>query len=241
MNEWSLPDIFECLHNDIQSKLTNVRKSIKHPGTKGDGSENAWLNFFQTYLPKRYKADKAHVVDSLGKFSDQIDVVIFDRQYSPFVFDYLGQKIIPAESVYAVFEAKQTANKDHIEYASKKISSVRALHRTSLPIPYAKGTYPPKPLIHIIGGLITLDSDWSPPLGESMVSGLSKFNNEGSLDIGCIASHGYYYYDVDKKNYEVITSSKAATAFLLRLISELQYSGTVPMIDVQAYAKWIDK
>jgi hypothetical protein len=31
-------------------------------------------------------------------------------QYSPFIFTFEGQKIIPAESVYAIFEAKQTLN-----------------------------------------------------------------------------------------------------------------------------------
>jgi hypothetical protein len=49
-------------------------------------------------------------VDSLGNFSQQIDVVVFDRQYSPFIFDFREQQIVPAESVYAVFEAKQTIN-----------------------------------------------------------------------------------------------------------------------------------
>jgi hypothetical protein len=65
-----------------------------------------------TYLPKRYQVATAHVVDSEGNFSDQIDVVVFDRQYSPFIFSYQGQTIIPAESVYGVFEAKQTLNAD---------------------------------------------------------------------------------------------------------------------------------
>ena len=108
-------------------------------------SENVWLDLLNTYLPKRYQAAKAHVVDSNGTFSDQIDVVVYDRQYSPFIFRYEEQTIIPAESVYAVFEAKQTLNKEHIEYAREKVASVRRLHRTSLPIPHAGGTYPPKP------------------------------------------------------------------------------------------------
>ena len=34
---------------------------------------------------------------------------------------------------------------------------------------------------------------------------------------------------------------KPATAFLFKLISQLQFSGTVPMIDVQAYAEWLSK
>ena len=46
-------------------------------------------------LAPRYQAATAHVVDSEGNFSDQIDVVVFDRQYSPFIFTFEGQKIIP--------------------------------------------------------------------------------------------------------------------------------------------------
>lgn len=118
-----------------------------HPGTKGDASESVWLELLTAYLPQRYQAAKAHVVDSRGVFSDQIDVVVFDRQYSPFIFKYQEETIIPAESVYAVFEAKQSINASQVSYAHKKVASVRRLHRTSLPIPHAGGTYPAKPLI----------------------------------------------------------------------------------------------
>lgn len=64
-------------------------------------------------------------------------IVVFDRQYSPFIFTLEDETIIPAESVYAVFEAKQTVDAGMVTYAQKKIASVRRLHRTSLPIPYA--------------------------------------------------------------------------------------------------------
>lgn len=33
-----------------------------------------------TYLSKRYCADKAFVIDSIGNISDEIDIVIYDRQ-----------------------------------------------------------------------------------------------------------------------------------------------------------------
>jgi len=62
-----------------------------------------WLQLLQTYLRQRYEAATAYVVDSKGAFSQQIDVVVFDRQYSPFIFSYEGQTITRAESVYAVF------------------------------------------------------------------------------------------------------------------------------------------
>ena len=112
--------------------------------TKGDASEGVWLDLLHRYLPKRYQAAKAHVVDSAGTFSEQIDVVVFDRQYSPFIFEFEGQTVIPAESVYGVFEAKQTINADLVKYAQGKVESVRRLHRTSLPIPHAGGMYDAK-------------------------------------------------------------------------------------------------
>src|SRR5712691_1172214 len=121
MTSWSLSQLLAGLHDDIQQRLETVRKSFGHPGTKGDASEAVWLELLQTYLPHRYQAATAHVVDSNGTFSEQIDVVVFDRQYSPFIFHYQGQIISPAESVYAVFEAKQAINRDQVSYAKKKV------------------------------------------------------------------------------------------------------------------------
>jgi len=239
MSDWSLPELLNNLHNDIEHQLSIVRSSIGHPGAKGDGSENVWLELFNTYLPKRYQAANAFVVDSNGIFSDQIDVVIFDRQYSPFVFHYKEQTIIPAESVYAVFEAKQTLNLGMVQYAQEKIKSVRRLHRTSLPIPHAGGVYPPKAVIPIVGGVLTLESDWKPALGSSLLKQLNEEKDEALLDIGCVASHGYFFHEKESGEYNFLTETKAATAFLFKLISELQFSGTVPMIDIQAYGNWL--
>ncbi len=237
MAEWSLETLLHGLHDDIHQRLQTARKAFNHPGTKGDASEQIWLSLLQQYLPKRYQAEKAHVVDSKGEFSQQIDVVIFDRQYSPFIFNYEGQIIIPAESVYAVFEAKQSIDADYVKYAHEKIESVRKLHRTSLPIPHAGGVYAAKPPIKILGGILTFESEWSPAMGDALNKALTS--EKGDLNLGCIAAHGYFYYKDDVKKYEYINGGKPATAFLFKLISELQFSGTVPMIDVLAYSKWL--
>jgi hypothetical protein len=241
MSSWALSQLLAGLHDDIQPRLENVRRTFGHPGTKGDASEKVWLELLQKYLPRRYEAAKAHVVDSQGMFSDQIDVVVFDRQYSPFIFNFEGETIIPAESVYAVFAAKQTINRDLVEYAQKKVASVRRVHRTSLPIPHAGGTYDPKPLIPIYGGLLTFESDWNPGLGQPLVHVLTGGDPEGRLELGCIAAHGYFSFNKKAGAYELVSGGKPATAFLFKLISELQFSGTVPMIDVQAYAQWLSK
>lgn len=237
MANWSLEQLLNGLHDDIHQRLEIARKSFNHPGSKGDVSEAIWLELLNKYLPERYRAEKAHVVDSKGQFSDQIDVVIFDRQYSPFIFNFQGEYIIPAESVYAVFEAKQSINAAYIKYAQEKIESVRGLYRTSLPIPHAGGKYPAKPPINIIGGILTFESDWTPGMGDSLKTALNVAN--GVFDLGCVAAHGHFYLKTEDNEYEFMFEGKPATAFLFKLISMLQFSGTVPMIDVMEYSKWL--
>jgi hypothetical protein len=241
MSEWSLSRLLDGLHDDIQQRLEVVRKAFGHPGAKGDASEGVWLQLLQEYLPQRYRAETGFVVDSEGVFSDQIDIIIFDRQYSPFIFRFQGKVIVPAESVYAVFEAKQSISLHQVRYAKAKIESVRKLHRTSLPIPYAGGTYPPKPLIHIFGGILAFDSDWNPAMGANLLSALNEDGSAGVIDIGCVAAHGYFSKEAGTDLYTVEEDGKPATAFLFKLISMLQFSGTVPMIDVLAYSKWLAK
>lgn len=238
MSGWHLPTLLAHLHGEIHQGLAMARSVFGHPGTKGAASEAVWLQMLQRYLPERYKAVSAHVVDSEGNFSDQIDIVVHDRQYSPFLLRFGGETVVPAESVYAVFEAKQSITAQQVAYASAKIASVRGLHRTSLPIPHAGGTYPAKPLQEVLGGLLTFESDWSPPLGASLTTALGGATGSGRLDLGCVAAHGTFLCDVAGR-VAVTPSDKAATAFLFELIARLQEKATVPMIDVRAYARWL--
>jgi hypothetical protein len=175
-----------------------------------------------------------------GPSATRFDVVVFDQQYSPFIFNYQGQVVIPAESVYAAFEAKQSINAEEVDYAQKKIASVRRLHRTSLEIPHAGGKYAAKTPQHILGGLLTFESDWNPPLGNPLTEALTRGSPEGRLDLSCVAAHGIFGCDAD--GCHVITpQGKPATAFLFELIALLQSCATVPMIDIGAYARWLAK
>ena len=238
MSGWHLPTLLSHLHGEIQQGLATARQVFGHPGTKGAASEAVWLEMLERYLPERYRAVSAHVVDSEGNFSDQIDVVVHDRQYSPFLLRFKGQTVVPAESVYAVFEAKQAIDAQQVAYAAAKVASVRRLHRTSLPIPHAGGTYPAKPLQRVLGGILTFESEWRPPLGDPLASALAAAPEEGRLDLGCVAAHGTFVSDEVGK-VAVTASDKAATAFLFELIARLQEKATVPMIDVRAYARWL--
>jgi len=97
---------------------------------------------------------------------------------------------------------------------------------------------PPKKLHRIIGGLLTFESDWDPPLGKPLLGALAANEGYRHLDLGCIAARGTFVCDA--AGCHVTTpGKKAATEFLFELIARLQACATVPMIDIRAYAKWL--
>ena len=107
MSDKSLREVYKQIQLEMTSKLTVSNAAIHHNSEKGSSTEADWVNWCKIYLPKRYQVDKAFVVDSKDNFSDQIDMVIYDSQYSLLVFEHNGVKYIPAESVYCIFEIKQ--------------------------------------------------------------------------------------------------------------------------------------
>lgn len=235
----TLPELFGALHDELLCHLGITRRTVKHAATMGAVSEAQWIKMLYEHVPKRYKVNRAFVIDSKGACSEQMDIVIHDRQYSPFVLNFGDALYVPAESVYAVFEVKQTLNAEHITYAAKKVASVRDLEVTSLPFPWAGGNQEAKPPHHIIGGLLALESDWTPPFGDPFRRAIESAPPQGRLDIGCAATTGVFeakYTNGHQPSIAVERSDAALALFVLRLIERLREIATVPCMDIAAYA-----
>jgi Domain of unknown function (DUF6602) len=239
-NKIDIKELFLSFQDEMKQSLRISRRHINHPSSKGDASENEWIRWLKKYLPKRYKADKAFVVDHEGTLSEQMDIVIYDRQYSPFVFHHNGILYVPAESVYAVFEVKQELDKRNIEYAVGKIACVRALKRTSAPIVHAGGKIEkPKKPFKIIGGILTTKSSWSQPLGKSFEKLILSFKGIQFVNMGCSITDGSFLVQ-EQKGKVLIKKSKddeVLIFFFLNLLLELQNKGTVPAMDIMEYGK----
>src|ERR1041384_8379285 len=162
-----IQDSFAAQQAVLKAQLDLSKKSITHMGERGGVDERHVVQILRQYLPDRYSVESGIVIDSRGSTSHQIDVVIFDRQYTPTLLDQHDHKYVPAEAVYAVFEAKPKIDKEYLEYAADKAKSVRSLYRTSLPVVHSDGIKPPKKLFDIPTGIIAADVDWADGFGES--------------------------------------------------------------------------
>ncbi len=219
----------------LQVKLKLSTTSITHDGVMGDVNEKHFIEFLNRHLPKRYAVDSAIVIDSNGDTSDQIDIVIYDNQYTPTLLGQHDHRFVPAEAVYAVIEVKPTINKAYLEYAGKKAASVRKLERTSVPIKHAGGEYPAKPPIEIISGIVAADVEWADGLNsQAFHDNLKELKNESSLNFGLALSGGTF--DTFTERVTIGPADNSLAYFLFRLLEQLQSLGTVPAVDWNKYA-----
>ena len=235
----SIRRLFAGLQNQLAHQLKAARKNIPHGSTQGGAVEGGWISLLATHLPVRYQVRRAFVIDAWGRLSDQIDLVVFDRQYSPFLLDYQGACYVPAESVYAVMEVKPRLNKNTLNYAGKKVASVRRLLRTSAPIPHAGGIFEAHRPFEVLGCFLAENADSKDPFGPSFERFVQSTLPIERLDIGCVLSRGSFciHYEGSVTRIETTTPRDAIVFFVLKLLQSLQSRGTVPAMDIREYAR----
>jgi hypothetical protein len=222
----------------LATQLELSRSSITHDGKMGDVNEQYFIDFLRKYLPLRYEIDSGIVIDSNGATSDQIDIVIFDRQYTPTLLDQKSHRFIPAEAVYGVFEVKPKINKANLKYAAKKAASVRRLTRTSVPILQIDDTWRAKKLFPIVAGLIAINVGWTG--GLSSESFKPRLSSDESLKLDCGLALSDKAFDMFDGGLKLSTTEGSLGVFLFRLLQKLQSLGTVPAIDWNRYASIFD-
>lgn len=235
-----LREAFATEQECLTSKLRSSRR-INHAGDRGEVNEQHFIDFLRKYLPNRYTVEKAIVLDSEGNVSQSIDIVVFDRQYTPTLLDNDKHRYVPAEAVYAVFECKPIIDKGYLKYAADKAASVRKLKRTSVEIHTASGRIPPKQNFEIVAGILAIEVDWKDGFGKAFQDVHAKLPKAGKIDCGFAATGACFDVFDGEGQYMFGPSDNALAHFAFRLLSKFQSLATVPAVDWMAYANQLGK
>lgn len=78
-----------------------------HNPTTGSYREDVWRSLFRQIVPYKFAIEKGvFIIDSEGKISKEVDLAIFDEQYTPYIFNYGNVRFIPIEAVAVVVQCK---------------------------------------------------------------------------------------------------------------------------------------
>ena len=88
----------EEIFQNIKNNYRRLEKSIveqfflefpDHQLTTGSYREDIWRSLFRQIVPSKFAIEKGvFVIDSEGNKSKEIDLAIFDEQYTPYIFNY---------------------------------------------------------------------------------------------------------------------------------------------------------
>jgi hypothetical protein len=98
-----------------------------HDGLTGNYRERMWLSYFRSIIPQKYSlAQGVIIIDSKGKQSREVDIAVFDEQYTPYVFQYDSIKYIPIEAVAVVISCKsKKVSESNLKKWSESINRLR--------------------------------------------------------------------------------------------------------------------
>ncbi len=114
-----IKDVFNKIHKNYnylnEMMVSEMEITSKHDVLTGDYREQLWIELFRSIIPKKFSiAQGVIIIDSYGNVSKEIDIAVYDEQYTPYVFQYNTLKFIPIEAVAVVIECKSKILKPKI-------------------------------------------------------------------------------------------------------------------------------
>jgi hypothetical protein len=71
---------------EMTLSLARTRTALSHSLSKGEAAEETVRKFFARYLPPSLGVTKGQVIDSLGRRTKQLDVIVYDMDRTPTLF-----------------------------------------------------------------------------------------------------------------------------------------------------------
>lgn len=98
-----------------------------HRLTAGTYREEIWADFFRRIVPKKFNiARSVFIIDSNENISKEVDIAIYDEQYTPYIFNYGLIKFIPIEAVAAVVQCKsRSLDRDDLSNWTDSINNLQ--------------------------------------------------------------------------------------------------------------------
>ena len=106
----------------LRAEVDVLSQLIEHRGEKGRANELALAQVLERFLPSRWSVGTGILIDSHGRSSRQMDIVIHETSDEPRVLAQTAQVLFPIETVVACVEVKTTLQTDDVvlDFAAKR-------------------------------------------------------------------------------------------------------------------------
>lgn len=123
-------EVIKSAAKKMQIEFEEITSQVNHRPTKGDFRENILKDFLKKYLPENFGICKGIVIDVDGNQSNQQDILIYDKSFTPRFLHTDDENVLPIESILATIEVKSTLTREELRKALDNIKSIRSLNKS---------------------------------------------------------------------------------------------------------------
>jgi hypothetical protein len=114
-----LGEIFDHTSKKMRTDFDEILHAVPHRGERGRSVEEVVRQFLEKYFPKTLDLFTGFIVDSNGKVSNQIDIIVSDRSKTPIFYENESIRVVPVECVYSVIEVKSFLDSKELQKCFK--------------------------------------------------------------------------------------------------------------------------
>ncbi len=127
MERDNLRRFFSYRATQLQGLVEAVRDLVNHKLTKGVEAELALADLLRAVLPLRFSAGKGFLIDTCGRQSRELDLVVVDSINTARLFDFRAFEIVPIEAALACIEIKTVLTKSDLDDTFEKFQSIQEM------------------------------------------------------------------------------------------------------------------
>jgi hypothetical protein len=124
----NLENVFRSINKKMLIDFDEISAEITHRGAKGKVRELEILKeYLSKYVPGNIGIANGEIISVEGHTSSETDIVLYEKNSTPYLLKKEGYQIFPIECVYAVIEVKSHIDKGQLIDAFKKINYAKKM------------------------------------------------------------------------------------------------------------------
>ena len=129
MNRKPYRNVLSTAQESLDAGIRQIRSSIPHAGETGSLIEQLFRSELNKVLPEKVAVADGFVVDSEGRVSKQLDIILYDKLNTPRIFSSDGAQMFPVETTYAAGEIKTKLDGVELRKTFENCHSYKSLVR----------------------------------------------------------------------------------------------------------------
>ena len=128
----NLEQTFKGIKDKMLIDFTEISSQVKHCASKGSIREREVIKeYLEKYLPGNIGISNGECISVDGTVSPECDIILYEKNTTPYLIHKDGYQVFPIECVYGVIEVKSKLDKAQLKDSIEKIKKIKSMHKNA--------------------------------------------------------------------------------------------------------------